>query len=67
MLLSLYYERRKKSGASDLTNDAAEVGMEFFFDIGFDESAALLCTENEMHQKVRGGVRHSFFRPFGAR
>ena len=52
-------------GASDLANDAAEVGMEILFEFGFDESAALFGAEYEMHEQIRGGVRHVSFAPSG--
>jgi hypothetical protein len=39
-----------ESRASNLTNDAAEVGMEILFEVGFDESAALFRAEYQMHQ-----------------
>jgi hypothetical protein len=56
-----------KNCASNLPDDASEVGMEIFFEFRLDECAALFGAEDEMYKKVRGGVRHiRFFRPFGA-
>jgi hypothetical protein len=56
-----------KGSASNLPDNASEVGMEILFEFGFDESAALFGAEDEMHEEVRGGIWHRFFRPFEAR
>jgi hypothetical protein len=40
----------QKSGASDLTDDTSEVGVQILFEFGLDESAALFGAEDEMYQ-----------------
>jgi len=52
-----------ESRAADLTNDAAEVCVQILFEIGLDQSAALFGAEDEMHQQIRSGVRHSLLSP----
>jgi hypothetical protein len=52
-----------KSGPSNLTDDASKVGVQIFFELGFDEGAALFGAEDEMDQEVGGGVWHSFLSP----
>jgi hypothetical protein len=37
--------------------------MQVFFEVGLDQGAALFGAENEMHEKVCGGVWHSFLSP----
>jgi hypothetical protein len=49
--------------ATNLSNDAAEVGMEILFEIGPNQSGVLLRTEDEMHQQIGCGVRHRFLSP----
>ena len=39
-----------KRGASNLTDDTSEVGVEILLELGLDQSAPLFGAENEMHQ-----------------
>ena len=52
-----------KSDAANLTDDISEVGVYILFELGLDESASLFRAEDEMHEEICGGVRHSFLSP----